>query len=325
MANTGYITSSGIQQVFTTGPYSGSLVTSSYASGNTLFGYTIDFNQYFTSGTLDYLLPCPGLSYYRYYEDLITCPINGCSPPILISSQPFSCNPYSGNYTVLYNSSSVSASYTIINYSTDQTFLTNTGSQIYVNSNPLHLLLDTSTLPLQPTAFTTVYFQAYNSCSSGTTSSLSNIVSASCSTPIDDELGPIIEPFSIYLENNLGQTLYYIKEGSTQFALLNGANTTFTFTASTYNLEFSTLFGIHSLSTEVNVNINKSGFSDGQVSITATDVNGTNNPININTYPNNYTFTPDAYNSISDLILDIDKSSYYYGGTLSLIFTPSST
>jgi hypothetical protein len=47
MANNGYISSSGINQIFTTGPYSGSIVTSSYSSGSTLLGPTVTFYQAF--------------------------------------------------------------------------------------------------------------------------------------------------------------------------------------------------------------------------------------------------------------------------------------
>jgi hypothetical protein len=49
MANNGYVSSSGINQVFTTGPYTGAVVTSSYSSGSTLFGPTINFYQAFIS------------------------------------------------------------------------------------------------------------------------------------------------------------------------------------------------------------------------------------------------------------------------------------
>jgi hypothetical protein len=51
MSRNGYISSSGIDQVFTTGPYIGSIVTSSFSSGSILLGPTITFYQAFVSGS----------------------------------------------------------------------------------------------------------------------------------------------------------------------------------------------------------------------------------------------------------------------------------
>jgi hypothetical protein len=321
MANTGYITSSGIQQVFTNGPYSGSLVTSSYASGSTLFGPTIDFKQSFISGTLDYLLPCPGLSYYRYYEDLITCPINGCSPPVLNTAYPQICTPYNDSYIVQYNSSSANALYTVVEYSTHKRFLTNTGSVIYNNSVSPHLAIDVSTLPLQPTAFTIVYFQAYNSCSSGVTSSYSNVLSASCGAVIDDDPTPTVQPFFVSITNLINQPLYYKREGSTQYVLLVNENITFDFIGDTYNLEFSTYFSPYAfIFNSVRVDIDGIGFNDGDVSLTTTSPFGDNSLIN--TYPNSHNFTSDSNTTTTDLTLSIDKSTFPYGGNLQLTFSP---
>lgn len=323
MAKTGYITSSGIQQVFTNGPYSGSLVTSSYASGSTFFGPTVDFKQSFTSGTLDYLFPCAGLSYYRYYEDLINCPINNCSPPVLTNATPTSCEFYDNEYIVSYNSSSATAVYTVVEYSTSETFI-RSGSVIYTNSISPQLPIDTSTLSRPPTAYTTVYFRAYNSCSSGATSSYSNIASASCSAPIDDGLGTIIQPFSIEIINDSGTTLYYRRSGGIQYALLNNASTIFDFTGGTYNLDFSTL-GFPNREEYYNntlfANIRSFFIQNGDVSITLTDLTGTNNIENTSTFPYTFAFEPDGYRVSPDLNVDIDKTSYPYGGTLSFTIT----
>jgi hypothetical protein len=314
MANTGYITSSGIQQVFTSGPYSGSVVSSSYASGSNLFGSIINLKQSFISGTIDNITPCPGTSYFRYYQDLISCPINGCSPPVLTNSYVLNCSPYTGSYVVQYNSSSVSALYTVIKYSTDPTFLTNTGSVIYTNSNPLQLPINTSTLPLQPSSYTNVYFQAYNSCSSGVTSSLSNIVSSSCEVPS----GPTIEPFTINITNSSDEILYYKVEGSTQYSILGGGNTSITFNTNTYNLGFSYYRRNQFELEEKNISIIGGGFNDGDVSVTITDIVGTSGSETSNTFPFYFTFIPDGVVLTNDIEVNIDRSSFSYSGTLTL-------
>ena len=180
MANTGFITSSGIQQVFTSGPFLGSVVSSSYISGGIVFGPTTNFNQSFISGTFDTLAPCTS-TFQRYYQDLIACPINGCTPPTLFETLA-QCSPYNYEYLVLYNSGSTDALFTVIEYSTSNSF-TNTGSKIQDNSLPWSNLIDVSDLLYLPTAYTNIYFRAYNSCSIGTKSAYSNTNSASCNIP----------------------------------------------------------------------------------------------------------------------------------------------
>ena len=66
MAKTGYVINQGIQQVFTSGPFSGSLVTSSYSLNNSLVGPIIDTRQSFISGTLDIIYNCSSI-YNRYF------------------------------------------------------------------------------------------------------------------------------------------------------------------------------------------------------------------------------------------------------------------
>lgn len=197
MANTGYITSSGIQQVFTSGPFLGAVVSSSYASGGIAFGPTINYDESFISGSSDVLSPCT-TTFYRYYQDLITCPVNGCVPPTMINALAL-CDPYNYTYQVFYNSGSTDASYTIIEYSINPNFTT-TGSYIQDNSAPYSTLIDVSDLPSLPTAYTTVNFRAYNSCSLGTTSSYSEIVEATiCGIP-----GPAITTLTF---NSISSTL----------------------------------------------------------------------------------------------------------------------
>jgi hypothetical protein len=96
MANTGYLTSSGIQQVFTTGPLSGSIVTSSYSVGSTFFGPTVDFKQSFISGTVDDIYPCSDVPqiFYRYYLDPLCA---ACITPILISGTTECIDNYNFN------------------------------------------------------------------------------------------------------------------------------------------------------------------------------------------------------------------------------------
>ena len=182
MANTGYIINKGIQQVFTSGPNGiiNSLVTSSYSSGSTTFGTPVNFKQSFISGAIDYLSPCLNI-YNRYYLDPINCPTNGCPPPILMSVTP-NCNPYNYEYSITYDyiSSSGYVPTTTIQYSTNISFMSNTGSVTYNNTLPTHLPINISDLPLQPLSSTLIYFRAFNSCSINTTSSYSNVISASC-------------------------------------------------------------------------------------------------------------------------------------------------
>jgi len=330
MAKTGYITSSGIQQVFTNGPYSGSLVTSSYASGSTLFGPTIDFNQYFISGALDYLFPCLGLTYYRYYEDLINCPLNNCSPPVLFGARPLSCEFYDKEYIVAYNSSSVSALYTVVEYSTNQTFSTNTGSLTYDNSISPQLAIDVSTLPLQPTAFTTVYFRAYNSCSSGTTSSYSDIVSATCKVGTDDEDPILLQPFEINIVNNSSYILYYRRNATdTLYALAANSDTSFEFTGNLYSLDFSFannyFFQDLAGKTYMYVEVISDGINTGDVSVLLNDkLDSENSNTTTSEFPIEYRFQVDTNQNESDLTVKIDKSTYPYGGLLQFIISPIS-
>jgi hypothetical protein len=224
MANTGYISSSGIDQRFTTGPYSGSIVTSSYSSGSTLLGPIITFYQSFISGTVDDIAVCDDV-FERYYYDPINCPLGNCLPPIALIASVDNCNVTNYNYNFTFNSGSISADYSTIEYSTIPDFSFNTGSLIVTNSightNPINI----SSLELLPLNTTPVYFRVFNSCSISGTSSYSNIITASCLTPPP----PSTSPFIVNLKNTIGSTLFYIYNGI-EYSLFNNNNTNLTIT-----------------------------------------------------------------------------------------------
>lgn len=222
MANNGYISSSGINQIFTTGPYKRSVVTSSYStSGDILFGPTIDFFQSFISGTIDELSTCND-TFKRYYYDPINCPIGNCLAPIALSATVANCTNYDYNYYFYFNSSSVAADYSIIEYSTFSDFSSNTGSLIVTNSVGYANPINVSNLGLLPIKTSNVYFRVFNSCIKNGTSSYSNIVSASCQTSPP----PTTPTFTVRLKNSIVGTnnaLYYTYNG-TEYVLF-GSNT----------------------------------------------------------------------------------------------------
>lgn len=246
MANNGYISSSGIDQRFTTGPYSGSIVTSSYSSGSTLLGSTITFYQPFISGAIgdnnavNFLSPC-GTLFQRWYSDPINCPTGDCLPPSIISAAVANCNRFNYNYFLFFNSGSTNAAYSTIEYSTLPDFSFNTGSLVVTNSlNTYTSSIDIGNLELLPLRNTPVYFRIFNSCSLGGTSSYSPIISASCQeTP-----PPPISPFTVRLKNSMvggNNTLYY-RTGPTEFAILGGNSVNLTIsTLSSLSISFRTL------------------------------------------------------------------------------------
>jgi hypothetical protein len=186
--NTGYISSSGIQQVFTTGPFSGSLVTSSYSNGSNLFGPKVNFTASFISGSsedtgsVNVLSSCFSTPFYRYYQDTASCPISGCFAPTITSITPENCSVmgWESEYSITYDSASANSTYTIIEYGPYENF-SEYATHIYTNSSPIILPLnyydDTGTT-VQPNDI--MYFRAYNSCSNGATSSYSEIITAAC-------------------------------------------------------------------------------------------------------------------------------------------------
>jgi hypothetical protein len=247
MANNGYISSSGINQVFTTGPYAGTIVTSSYSSGSTLLGPTISFYQAFISGALDdtssvnILSPC-GTLFQRYYYDPINCPVGDCLPPNIISAAVRNCSRQDDyRYWLFFDSGSTNAAYSTIEYSTVPDFSFNTGSLVVTNSLSTYTSsIDVGGLPLLPLKSTPVYFRIFNSCSLGGTSSYSPLISASCQpTP-----PPSIQPFTLRLKNSMigsNNTLYYTNNG-TEFALFGGSSVNISIpTLSNLGVSFRTL------------------------------------------------------------------------------------
>jgi hypothetical protein len=181
--NTGYISSSGIQQVFTSGPFSGSLVTSSYSNGSTLFGPTVNFTYGFL-GPLDKIYPCtnPRILYQAYYENTASCAVSGCFAPTITSVTPYNCDGnWQSEYNITYDSASTNSTYTVIEYGPNIDFVYETAYQIITNSSPLILPLsyyDATGYNVERAQL--MYFRAYNSCSNGSTSGYSNTFTASC-------------------------------------------------------------------------------------------------------------------------------------------------
>jgi hypothetical protein len=235
--NTGYVSSSGIQQIFTSGPYSGSIVTSSYYNGTTLFGPIINFTQFFTSGTVDNITPCL-TSYYRYYLNTTQCPPPAfCITPTLLTANPVNCIDqvnWTSSYTVTYNSSSNFSSYTVIDYGPYPNFADYT-TKIITNPSSGSLTVNTfDDLGIYTTPTTNIYFRAYNSCSNGATSSYSNIISASCIEPPAPEYNPL----TIELTNNSGETVQYYSS-SAWYSITNGRTKSFSFNDLIISVDFN--------------------------------------------------------------------------------------
>ena len=199
---TGYVSSSGIQQVFTSGPYS---------DGVNLFGPKLIFTQSFVSGTNDFIIPCNYTNapdYSRYYLNTTQCsPPSFCIAPTLLTANPVNCADqvnWTSSYTVTYDSSSNSSSYTVIQYSTNNTFNSPSSSKIITNPSSDSLTVNTVTdLGIYTTPTSVIYFRAYNSCSNGSTSSYSNIITASCPEPPP----PVFAPLSVTVINDSGNNI----------------------------------------------------------------------------------------------------------------------
>jgi hypothetical protein len=250
MSRNGYISSSGIDQVFTTGPYVGAIVTSSFSSGSTLLGPTITFYQAFISGasedpnSVESIVPCSNIPevFQRWYFDPIECPVGDCFPPSITSAAVKFCNKtIDYNYFLFFNSGSTNAEYSTIEYSTVPDFSFNTGLLVVTNSLSTYTSsINIENLPILPLKTTNVYFRVFNSCSLGGTSSYSPIVSASCQVIPP----PSIQPFTVRLKNSMvgsNNTLYYTLNGN-EFSLFGGTTTNLTIpTLSSLNIPFRTL------------------------------------------------------------------------------------
>jgi hypothetical protein len=173
MANTGYIINPKVIQIFTSGPNSGSEVTSS-------FNIEFDSSSSFTSSFL-----CNNEYLYKIF-DPINCPIvNYCIEPSLISSTIVNPLSYDYLYNITYNSFNITSS--IIEYSLSNTFNSETGSLYVTNSiDPNNIIIDISTglnsLPIN--CEVPIYFRMKNIC--GLSQSLySNTIWISCPPPIN--------------------------------------------------------------------------------------------------------------------------------------------
>jgi hypothetical protein len=330
----GYVSSSGIQQTFNSGPYSGSLVTSSYSSGSILSGPTVNFKQLFVSGTLNNIFPCPsGTLYTRISYNPVLCPPGGCAIPVLTSATVTSCGSYDGNYNISYNSGSTSAIYTYIQYSTDNTFASNITASRITNSSPLILPINVNNLPFPPSSpYTTVYFRAYNSCSSGFgTSSFSNILSASCT----DTLPTSYESFTLQIKNHAGVPIRYKALGGSVISIANNQSASYSF--ATQTTSFKVTLGQTPFFLEANyygtydyqVNVSSSTAVDCNVSTTVTPLlSGTvYSPTTINcgytdlgTYAD---YDADALTTSYDVQMDIDRGTYTPGGTIIFDISPN--
>jgi hypothetical protein len=328
--STGYVSSSAIHQKFNYGPYSGSVVTSSYSSGSILIGPTIDFKQSFVSGTIDSILPCQGLSYYRLNYDPVTCPPGGCVIPVLTSATVTSCNAYDGNYNIYYNSGSTNAVYTYIQYSTSPTFFYKlTSSSLITNASPTILPINVNNLPLPPSSpFTIVYFRAYNSCSSGFgTSSFSNTLTASCIPPPT----PTYSSFTLQVKNHATNSIRYTNPlTGTVISVSNNQSSSFNFSTETTSTQIA-ISGTPSGNIknpnnlyDYYINVYSSAAVDCYVNTLVTPLlsNTYQNPTSINC---GYTdgeflafFDSDGSGNTYDVKVAIDRNSYIAGGTITL-------
>lgn len=331
--STGYVSSSAIQQNFISGPYSGSIVTSSYSNGTNLNGPVIDFKQLFVSGTVDTILPCQGLSYYRLYYNPSICPPGGCTIPVLTNATPSDCNLYTGDYNVSYNSGSTTAIYTYIQYSTDPTFLNNVTSSIITNSSPLILPINVDNLPYPPSSqYTSVYFRAYNSCSSGFgTSSFSNVIEATCET----QPAPTYLPFTIQIKNHAGISTRYKTIGGSVISINNNQSSSYDFTSQTTSFKF-TLGGTPLfLTPNINgnydyiMNVSSSNAVDYNVSTTVTPLlsNTLYTPTTINSgyigLGTDALYDADAASLTYDVEVNIDRGTYTPGGIIIFNIVPN--
>jgi len=322
MAKTGYLTSSGIQQVFNTGPLSGSVVTSSYSVGSTFFGPTVNFNQSFISGTIDDIVPCdvnPQI-FYRYYLDPLCA---ACITPILISGNTECIDNYNFNYFITRSSvNPIDIPTTFIYWSTTPDFSFNTGSLVLDNTidgENLIINISSSLTSPVPNNSTPIYFRANNSCDLGLSSSFSNTLIISCNNSIPTSS---YSNFTLEIENSFFGAFYI------QYAY-NGVN---------YNIPLnqssSIIFSTETLSIPVKIIglteqsdntifINKiEGNIEGVVATVITDRNS--NITNITApaeYPGTAIVNIDNNISTIDLIIDIDRNAFTNNGKIKVDIT----
>jgi len=325
MSNNGYISSSGVDQVFTTGPYSGSIVTSSYSSGSTLLGPTVTFYQAFISESRDVIVPCtdPNGNYpvfQRWYYDPVSCSIGGCLPPTITSANVAFCyreDDY--RYFLFFDSGSTSAIYSTIEYSTVSDFSFNTSSLVVTNSLSTYTSsINISNLPLLPLKTTPVYFRVFNSCSLGL-SPYSNIVSASCQLVPP----PTTSPFTVRLKNSMigsNNTLYYTFNGI-EYSLFGGSTVNLTMaTLSSLTVPFRTLKPEGSVSTIICSGSSPSfnGYVTTQLNDSTPTFIGTTVYQSINNYASNVYYNSEG---TPDASVVIDRTLWNGTGVLQIDFT----
>lgn len=170
MENTGYIINPYVKQVFTSGPSSGSIVSSSYV-------ITFNTSSNFTSSIL-----CGTIYEYKIF-DTINCPITGfCISPTLLTASVVNCSDLNYNYLLTYNinglTSSISSS--VIEYSLNPSFTpsfqtTHYNLTDYINTSSLSLNGD---LPLNKNQY--VFFRIKNNCINSGSSLYSNALATKC-------------------------------------------------------------------------------------------------------------------------------------------------
>ena len=322
MANTGYLTSSGIQQVFTTGPLSGSVVTSSYSIGSTFFGPIVNFNQSFISGTIDDIIPCNEVPqiFQRYYLDPLCA---ACITPILISGTTECINNYNFNYFITRsNVDSINSPFTLMYWSTTPDFSFNTGSLIIDNNiegENLTINVSSSLLSPVPNRSTPVYFKAYNSCSAVLSSSFSNTLTVFCSEPIPTSS---YSNFILDIENSFfgASSIQYTYNGVNYNIPINQSSS-INFDTETLSIPVKIL-GLTERSDNT-MFINKiEGNIEGVVATVITDKNSeiTNitSPVE---YPGTTIVNIDNIDSTIDLTINIDRNNFTNTGKIKVDIT----
>jgi hypothetical protein len=230
---------------------------------------------------------------------------------------------WTSSYTTTYDSSSNSASYTVIQYSTNNTFTGLTSTKIITNPSSGSLTVNTFTdLGINTSPSSVIYFRAYNSCSNGATSSWSNTLTASCTIP------PPPPYLNIELRNDSPSIIeyFYTEAGTQAFSLSPNRTASFSTLENQYDINFRVLnpSGL----TEngfFRYNMIVSGSSDieNQIFTVVQPLKGSpippievvySNYVNATTIP----FRADTFNLTNDLLVSIDRTSYPYPNTIKL-------
>lgn len=171
MANTGYIIHPFVRQVFTSGPNSGSEVSSS-------FNITFDSGSGYTSASI-----CDTEYVYRE-QDLENCPVTGsCPTPTFNSVTPYACGRTTDFRYTLDVNLSTEADTLYIEYSTTSDFSANVGSTSKSASTNKTFIVNVDDLARLPVSNQTrIYFRTYFECPL-VSSSYSPIRSAVCPKP----------------------------------------------------------------------------------------------------------------------------------------------